>query len=446
MKNWTRLGFGIGCIVASAGACAVESGEPIDSQDDSIRLGTPYAPLFESVVLVETYDSNSNIVQRGSGIIMSPEWVLTAGHVIDGEEIGGLQPIDNTFVIWGAVDDESAPVSGITARYFHPKHVRGLQSSVDQTNVDVALLRVDPPFTGAPTRTLFSGDPRTLFNVDITCFGYGYQMHTSAGEPSGITGQLTVAAGLRVTGTGNVIIQAQENALTQIPIMGDSGGPCMAFPGATPIYGVISSSVISPEPRPHHVNVVHAKAFRTWAETTMGFCPDQVLGGTSYCSDLCPCNEGSGDCDHTSAGQCGRDLVCDDNVGAAFGHRSDYEICVPEGCEARVFGESEYCTADCKCGHGGGDCDPADGDCMEGFVCDLDVGRAYNMPTGHDICVPVGCETRTIGSTTYCSPACKCGHGGGDCDTNADCMQGLRCVQDNGAQFGYPAGHDVCVP
>ena len=450
-KRWTGSGLGICFLVTAVGACvlesgeAVESGELVDSQEDAIRFGSPYAPLFESVVLVETYDASDPQGNRqwGSGIIMSPEWVLTAGHVVDGEDLGGLQPLTSTSVTWGAIDDATAPYAMVTARYFHPKHIRGQQTGADMTNVDVALLRVHPPFTGAPTRRFSTGDPLAMVGRSITCFGYGYQNHTSQGAPSGISGQLTTAALLPVTGASSVIIQAGENLLGQVPIFGDSGGPCMAVAGSTTIYGVISGSIISPAPPPHSVNVVHAKAFRSWAEKTMTDCAGQVAG-TSYCSDLCPCNEGSGDCDQTTAGQCAPGLVCDDDVGAAFGFRSDYEVCVPKGCETRVYGATNYCSSSCKCGHGGGNCRA--GQCMEGFVCDADVGRAYDLPATHDVCVPVGCETRTLGSTTYCSPGCKCGHGGGDCDTNADCLPGLRCVQDNGPQFGYPVGHDVCVP
>ncbi len=52
------------------------------------------------------------------------------------------------------------------------------------------------------------------------------------------------------------------------------------------------------------------------------------------------------------------------------------------------------------------------------------------------------------GSWAYCSnPACgPCGSGEGDCDTDQDCGEGLVCVQDAGAEHGFSAVTDVCLP
>jgi hypothetical protein len=48
-------------------------------------------------------------------------------------------------------------------------------------------------------------------------------------------------------------------------------------------------------------------------------------------------------------------------------------------------------------------------------------------------------------SSTFCSAACPCGHGGGDCDDDGQCMPGLVCGTDNGPEFGGSATTDVCV-
>ncbi len=46
---------------------------------------------------------------------------------------------------------------------------------------------------------------------------------------------------------------------------------------------------------------------------------------------------------------------------------------------------------------------------------------------------------------TFCSPACRCGVGQGDCDTDADCLDGLVCGTDNGAPAGCAPTVDMCV-
>jgi hypothetical protein len=48
------------------------------------------------------------------------------------------------------------------------------------------------------------------------------------------------------------------------------------------------------------------------------------------------------------------------------------------------------------------------------------------------------------GDDDFCSPTNRCKAGQGDCDTDADCKDGLRCIADIGDNFGLPAGTDIC--
>ena len=51
------------------------------------------------------------------------------------------------------------------------------------------------------------------------------------------------------------------------------------------------------------------------------------------------------------------------------------------------------------------------------------------------------------GQYNYCyNPSALCVSGEGDCNSNAQCVAGLICGQDNGAKFGFAAGSDVCIP
>mmetsp|Transcript_142347 Transcript_142347/g.442632 ORF Transcript_142347/g.442632 Transcript_142347/m.442632 type:complete len:181 (+) Transcript_142347:89-631(+) len=57
-----------------------------------------------------------------------------------------------------------------------------------------------------------------------------------------------------------------------------------------------------------------------------------------------------------------------------------------------------------------------------------------------------GCRRASPGSLNYCGRRCRCRAGEGDCDTNRDCMPGLRCVRNVGARYGFASGVDVCEP
>jgi lipoprotein signal peptidase len=83
---------------------------------------------------------------------------------------------------------------------------------------------------------------------------------------------------------------------------------------------------------------------------------------------------------------------------------------------------------------------------MPGLTCVNNVGAAFAMTSGTDVCLKSGCGTVALGSANFCSAACPCGHGGADCDSNAECLPGLVCGTNNGAAFGYSATTDVCVP
>jgi hypothetical protein len=103
------------------------------------------------------------------------------------------------------------------------------------------------------------------------------------------------------------------------------------------------------------------------------------------------------------------------------------------------------CHPGCQCDHGEGDCD-TDNDCLPGLVCLHDPGAAFGYEDDEvDVCSNV-CPTLGIGAWNYCSPGCPCDIGEGDCETDADCLPGLRCISDIGPAFGFQREVDVCEP
>ncbi len=159
----------------------------------------------------------------------------------------------------------------------------------------------------------------------------------------------------------------------------------------------------------------------------------------SYCTPECPCEHGQGDCDDPEDCTTGFCLI---DAGLAFGYDDpDVDVCSNE-CPAVGVGAGSFCTPECPCAHGQGDCDGPE-DCTTG-LCLRDAGLAFGFSDREiDVCSNV-CPTLGIGAGNYCTPECPCPFGHGDCDTNADCMPGLTCAQNQGSHFGQPADNDVC--
>lgn len=220
--------------------------------------------------------------------------------------------------------------------------------------------------------------------------------------------------------------------------------------------------------------------------------PGAVNGASDYCNNpAAPCVQGEGDCD--SPAQCTGGTTCVNNNGLRFGFPSNYDVCAPATCANRVLdvgetsidcggacgpcttcvgtaGGANYCNG-CVCTSGQGDCD-ATSECATGLVCAANKGLNFNLPEGHDICLPAHCTNRvldsssgetsvdaggpcsapvanacpgTSGGASFCV-GCQCASGQGDCDGNAQCRSGLVCVNNNGPKFGLPATYDVCAP
>ena len=54
------------------------------------------------------------------------------------------------------------------------------------------------------------------------------------------------------------------------------------------------------------------------------------------------------------------------------------------------------------------------------------------------------CHSGTNGGASYCSTSCPCAEGYGDCDSDAECLPGLICARDVGANYGVHSSMDFC--
>lgn len=167
-------------------------------------------------------------------------------------------------------------------------------------------------------------------------------------------------------------------------------------------------------------------------------------GGGSFCSANCPCDEGQGDCD--SAAECGAGMTCYTDAGGAFpGTGLDAEddvcaTCLPPAGNGTI----DYCKAGCTCSEGEGDCD-TNADCDSGLRCFLDVGADFGHADPEtDVCAACAPDSLN-GKFDFCSASCPCTYGQGDCDSHSECAPGLFCVPNAGAGFGLPADTGVCM-
>jgi hypothetical protein len=152
--------------------------------------------------------------------------------------------------------------------------------------------------------------------------------------------------------------------------------------------------------------------------------------GDNYCAEYGPCTEGKGNCDGDS--QCASGLICARDVGANYGWPSNVDVC-----EQVDYPGDNYCRDNGPCTERMGDCD-SDSECASGLICVHDVGADYGWPSNVDVC------QLDYPGNNYCRDNGPCKEGMGDCDSDSECASGLICVNDVGADYGWPSNVDVC--
>ncbi|MBC2711954.1 MAG: trypsin-like peptidase domain-containing protein [Desulfosarcina sp.] len=165
--------------------------------------------------------------------------------------------------------------------------------------------------------------------------------------------------------------------------------------------------------------------------------------GPDWCRDCGPCAEGEGDCDGDN--ECEAGLICAQNVGANYGWPAGRDVCEQPPGNCSVFQPGpDWCRECGPCAEGEGDCD-GDNECEAGLICAQNVGANYGWPAGRDVCEQpsTGCDVFQPGPD-WCRDCGPCAEGEGDCDGDNECEAGLICAQDVGANYGWPAGRDVC--
>jgi hypothetical protein len=180
-----------------------------------------------------------------------------------------------------------------------------------------------------------------------------------------------------------------------------------------------------------------------------------------FCNVECPCAEGEGDCD--SDVECESGLECGQDNGPEWGCGQYTDICIdpanPDGpiqvtgggCTGDSRCEGNFCTPDCPCLEGQGDCDDSDNDCIGELVCSQNVGADFGCASDVDICTVDlaisggGCINAARCADNFCDPSCPCNEGYGNCFEDADCASGLVCAQNMGEDFGCNMNVNICL-
>ena len=178
----------------------------------------PTAYPYDTVVRIT--DTIGNTDYQASGVLISPDEVLTASHVVDIAGIGAASNI----VVTPAYNDGTAPYGSADGTYTHYIPIDDVngQISNDNSQSDYAVIHLSSPFTGLGTMGLspnFAGGPVTI-----------------AGYPTSTNGAM-------VASTQTVYPDPNYTLLDGVTLgNGSSGGPLFVDGATGPqVVGIVSS-------------------------------------------------------------------------------------------------------------------------------------------------------------------------------------------------------------
>jgi len=221
---------------------------------EAITNGEPDAGRHPYVVLVVADNAPGQPAWRGTGILLSPTVVLTAGHVTDGAVACRIWTYED--VTYNTVPFPLYPYGGLGSGaiegtpYKHPNYAMGNFPGLPGWLVyDVGIIVLNEPVTGVNTygELPSAGFTETLkVMTDIDFVGYGVQVNLRGGgtpvwsgprvrmyAPAKLLSTKSAISNLFITCTAN---PAQGKGGTAF---GDSGGPALL--GGTDIVLAVTS-------------------------------------------------------------------------------------------------------------------------------------------------------------------------------------------------------------
>ena len=170
-------------------------------------------PYDTVVMITDTIGSQS---WQGSGVLISPDEVLTASHVVYIQGVGTA----NNIVVTPGYNDGSSPYGSADGTYFHYFPIDDANRSItnEQSQYDYAVIHLSTPFTSA---------------------GYMGIAPNFAGGSVNITGYPSSAGGAQVDSTQSVTLDPNYTLLDGTALgEGSSGGPVWIETAGGPVSSV----------------------------------------------------------------------------------------------------------------------------------------------------------------------------------------------------------------
>jgi hypothetical protein len=141
---------------------AAQAGMMLDGAPSSQYEAYTLNPLYQASGWFGLLDSSGNLAHEGSAVLVSPSWVLFAGHEIAGMEYSSLQ-----FGLGSNVFTNPAQTRSVVATYLYPGYTGGVGGSAD----DLALGLLSSPIQDVTPATRFRGTDQVGTHVSIVGFG-----------------------------------------------------------------------------------------------------------------------------------------------------------------------------------------------------------------------------------------------------------------------------------
>jgi hypothetical protein len=239
-------------------ACGPAAHEEVEVATGAIIGGTPVASAAAggNVYLVRT----SGVTGAGSGVLLTNEWVMTAAHVV-------YDVRDTPSSLLVTMGNQTIAGKEI---HIHPLYAPKLKpEDLQPDDIDVALVKVDHPFTGPASKPTYARkitaratpDLIDTLNLKTRCIGYGPTTLTNrqVGSLSGL--QVSPPALTQAdfdmenfpefrlnANRWNTGFVTPRNSQGQVTYPGDSGAGCFATSpaGDEELYGVHIAGVQLP--------------------------------------------------------------------------------------------------------------------------------------------------------------------------------------------------------
>ncbi len=178
MNMWRNL-FVQACCVICLLVFAGQAQAGLMRADVDPGLYEAYAqdPMFQSVGCLFVNESSGWVA--GSAVIISPEWLLTAAHVVDG---GGGSISEVRFYTGASIYAGYDSLTYGDAYYLHP----GFAPGQNGVGVDLALVHLSTPITNLTPATLYSGVDERGTLMSMVGYGAPGNEVTGVGEFDGV--------------------------------------------------------------------------------------------------------------------------------------------------------------------------------------------------------------------------------------------------------------------